>query len=252
VIIRDEQIKALADSLARNFEKEMNRHLHEFSPKHCRAIGDAGVGEVIRRSIQSAGKYGFTKRGPVRLYIDLVFMFGSDFVTDPLHSWAAEILKSGGTADQMERAEHLYVKALEFSAATAGPNQEYAKEAIRRFRGMRNEDITLPKGDFESACVARLRASYPQRFDYAGEPAVREMIRGAVEKAGFYSISEEQGLLLFATLMFAIGQGFAEDPLFPWISSTLNDGAVSDPSERLERLYSKTMIYLDDVIASTS
>jgi len=248
LIIRDEQIKVLGDSLVRSFENEMSRHLREFSPGHCQVIGEADLREVIRRGINRASKYGFTHRGPVRLYIDLTFMFGSDFDTDLLLSWAAEILKSGGTADQMDRAERLHAKTLEFSNATAGPKHEYAMEAFRRVRSVRYEDLTLPPGDFESGCLVRLRAGYPRKFDYVGEPAVREMIREAVGKAGSYSISTESGVLLFMTLMFAIGHGFAEDPLFPWISGTLGNGAISDPNKRAERLYSKTMTYLAQVI----
>jgi hypothetical protein len=250
VIIRDQQIKTLEDSLTRNFEDEMSRHVHEFTPMHCKVIGDAGVHDVIHRSIDAASKYGFTQRGPVRLYIDLTFMFGSDFDTDPLLQWAGEILKSGGASDQMDRAERLHARALAFSDASAGPDYAYAKEAFRRARSVRYEDLTLPPGDFESGCLTRLREGHSHKFDHVGEPAVRAMIPEAVGKARQYSISAQPGVLLFVTLMFAIGHGFAEDPLFPWISHTLNNEAISDPNKRAERVYSKTMTYLDQVIAN--
>jgi hypothetical protein len=227
----------------------MVRHLNEFSPRHCKVIGEPAVREVIRRGIENAGKYGFTNRGPVRLYIELMFMFGSGFDTDPLLGWGAEILKSeAGT--QMERAERLHTKTLEFADTTAGPGFEYAKEAFRRARQVRYEDLKVPPGDFESGCAARLRTGYPQKFDYAGEAAVRAAIREAVGKAREHSITSGQGVVLFVTLGFAIGHAFAEDPLYPWVSGTLKNEAIGDPNKRAERLYSKTMTYLDQVIAN--
>jgi hypothetical protein len=55
---------------------------------------------------------------------------------------------------------------------------------------------------------------------------------------------------LFINLMFALGHGFATDPQYPWISNTLYNSAVSDPDKRAERLYAKTMVYLDHVLAN--
>jgi len=228
----------------------MSIHVHKFSPRHCEVIGDENVREIIQRSINKASKYGFTNRGPVRLYIDLTVMFGIDFDTDPLLSWAAGILKGGDTVDQMDRAEHLYSKAVEFSAATAGPDYAYAKSAFRRARAAGFEDLAPPPGGFEGFCIEKLHAGYPQKFDYAGELAVHAMIREAVSNAGGYSISTSRGVFLFVALMFAIGHGFAEDPLFPWISRTLRNEVISDPNKRAERLYMKTMTYLDQVIAN--
>jgi hypothetical protein len=249
LIIRDEQIKILGESRTRAFEDEMIQHLHEFTPHHCKVLSDDGLREVVRRSIKQAVKYGFGNRGPVRLYIDLVFMFGSDFDTDPLLKWAAEILTKGGAWDQMDRAEQLHAKTLEYVKFTAGPNHEFAKAGFHRFRSVRYEDLTVP-GAFESGCLERLRAGYPEKYDYAGELAVRESIREAVAKAGEYAISLEPGMALFAVLGFAIGHGFAEDPLFPWISGTLKNGVIGDPNKRAERVFSKTVTYVDQVIAN--
>ncbi len=228
----------------------MVQHVHEFTPRHCEVMDDTAIREVIESSIRAARNYGFTNRGPVRLYIDLTFMFGSGFDTDPLLKWAAQILTSGGAHDQMDRGERLHAKTLEFSDATAGPNFEYAKEAFQRARAVRYEDLTLPPGDVEFACLSRLRTGYPQKFDYVGEPAVREMIREATAKVRDCSMPTQPGVSLFVTLMFAMGHGFAADPLFPWIPRTLGNDAISDPNKRLERLYSKTMTYLDRVIAN--
>ena len=250
MIIRNEQFETLEDSLTGEFENEMLQHVREFTPRHCKVMDEAGLRGVIRRSVRKARQYGFTNRGPVRLFIDLTFMFGSDFDTDPLLSWAGEILKTGGPADQMNRAEQLHKKALAYSETTAGPDFKYAKEAFKRARAVRYEDLTVHPDDFESSCVAKLRDGYPQKFEHAGEEAVRTSVRDALGKVAAYSISSRQGEMLFVILAFAIGHGFAEDPLFPWISRTLKNESIRDPNKRVERLYSKTMTYLDHVITN--
>ena len=110
----------------------MVQHLWEFSPRHCNVIGKSGVHNVVRFGMERAASYGFTNRGPVRLYLNLTFMFGSEFDTDPLFPWAAAVLKSGSAGDQDDRAELLHRKTLEFLEITAGPNFQYAKSAFRR------------------------------------------------------------------------------------------------------------------------
>ena len=126
MIIRDQQFETLERSQTSSFEKEMLQRVKEFTPRHCKVMDEAGLLAVIRRSIEKSRQYGFTNRGPVRLYTELTFMFGSDFDTDPLLPWAAEILGSGGPSNQMDRAERLHGKAREYSDVTAGPNFEFA------------------------------------------------------------------------------------------------------------------------------
>ncbi len=46
-------------------------------------------------------------------------------------------------------------------------------------------------------------------------------------------------------MMFGIGWGFADDPLWPWIGATLADPAIKTPERRAERLQKRTRIYLE-------
>jgi hypothetical protein len=248
--IRAEQIRAFEAASAQRFEDEMCRHLWEFSPRHCKVIGESGVRTVIRRSMGKATGYGFTTRGAMRLYIDLVFMFGSEFDTDPLFPWAATILRDRGMRDPMARAGRLHAKALEFSDSTAGPDFQYVKEAFKRAQSVRYEDLTSVSDDFEAGCMVKLQAAYPRKYAYVGEPAIRQLVREAIAEAQAWSVSAQPGVLFFVILMFAIGHGFATDPLYPWIERTLRNAGISDPNKRVERLYTKTMTYLDHVIVA--
>src|SRR3954454_24480566 len=91
--IRSEQFDVFEQAALSHFEDDMVRHLREFAPAHAKGVGDAGLRRVIRVGIERAKSYGYSLRGPVRFYIELMIQFGSDFDTDPLLPWAGEHLR---------------------------------------------------------------------------------------------------------------------------------------------------------------
>src|SRR5258708_1898210 len=94
------------------FETEMVVHLAEFSPLLSKTAGEEQMRKTIRLGIAQASSHGLTNRGPVRLYLELMLLFGSHFDTDPQYPWATAILKNLSAGDQMQRAEILFQKTL--------------------------------------------------------------------------------------------------------------------------------------------
>src|SRR6266540_2596886 len=111
LIIRPTQLNSFEEAALRHFEDEMVPHLAKFAPKHCQVIGEQAVRQAIRLGIGRARKFGLTNRGPVRFYIELMFMFGCDFDNDPQLDWANEVLNDTTLLDQMAKAERLYDRA---------------------------------------------------------------------------------------------------------------------------------------------
>jgi hypothetical protein len=247
--VRDEQMKVFEKVALRNFEDEMVVHFHQFAKRHCEVIGDENVREVIRLGMERAKMYGLTNRGQVRFYIELIFMFGIAFDTDPQLPWVEEILNSQETQDQMERAHRLYKKIIEYLAKVAGRNNEYAIRALRAIRNRVSQPFSFSKELFESEMLSEMERIYPQKCFYMGDPPLRALIHEGIASAEAYSIQTIRGVALFVVLMFALGHGFAEDPLFPWISRTLRDTRVADPDKRAERIEGKAIAYLDHVLA---
>ena len=58
-----------------------------------------------------------------------------------------------------------------------------------------------------------------------------------------------RGAVLLCSLMFAFGHGCTRDPLYPWISQTMEDDRITDPASRAERLEKKAITWLDHVLA---
>ncbi|HFQ81467.1 MAG TPA: hypothetical protein ENK33_08870 [Desulfobacterales bacterium] len=248
LIIRREQIDIFRQSVRLNFENNMVKHLRDFTPGHSEALGEDGLRKVIRQGIKSAETYGLTDYGPVRFYIELMFILGSDFDTDCQFPWASHILADPEIVDQTERADALFDKAMDYLKEVAGPERKYAKESLRRASQQSFKDLGGIKENLETEILAWFRKNYPQKCRYVGEQPLHDLIRRAAALARKIAVSNSAGVVLCACFMFMLGHGFAEDPLYPWCKKTLNDENITDPNKRLERLHSKGIAYISKVL----
>jgi hypothetical protein len=250
ITIRPAQMQAFRQAAFKQFEDEVAGHRVKFNPRHCKALGEEGVRRVIRLGFARAAEHGFTNRGPLQFYIDLMFMFGSDFDTDPQMAWAAEILVDSRLTDQMERADRLYVGTNDYLDKVVGPRLKYFTESLRRFRRLHLEDLRMSPED-PGDILSRLENNHTQKYHYVGERLLRQLILRGIETTKQYSVAGETGFGLFIWAMFVIGHGFASDPLYPWIESTLKLRNAAEPDRRIERLYHKVIVYLDHVLANS-
>jgi len=289
LVIRDQQMQVFKDNAKKQFEAETIRHISRFAPKQYEILGEKTIGQIVRKGVERAEKHGFTNRGPVRFFVELMFMLGSDFDTDPQYPWVAEIL--GGSnqfelqrpeatdsgsepatdesdqvpheqpqagalkskpalvnspPDQMTRAGQLYQKAMRYIEMAAGTELEYEREALYRIVGPTPVAFKFP-GDDTSGISAFFRKVYPQKCDYIGDSALEELVRRGISSAAAFSRSAKAAVI-FAGLMLIFGHGCLSDPQFPWIANTLEKDAPGDVNTRIEHLWSKTRIYLENAL----
>lgn len=108
--IRQQQLDALDRDMRKRFEQRMFAHVQQFFPQRCKALGEASVREWIGTGIARAAGYGVVAEVDVCRYIDVMFVFGREFDTDPQLPWAARIL-SARPADACARVNHLVKSA---------------------------------------------------------------------------------------------------------------------------------------------
>ena len=230
VIIRKEQMEVFEEDARQNFEDEMVEHIKHFSPAHCESIGDDAVREVVKDGIQRAEAYGFTNRGPVRFFIETIFLLGSYFDTDPQYPWAAKILNDIEITDQMERSNLLYEKVVDYMERVMGPDNEYANAAYTQFLNF--ELGKLPKLDlqydnaedyFNHDILDYLAFLYPKKVIYTNEDAIKKLIQEALEVAEENFSVADWSASLFTLMMFFWGHDCFNDRQFPWISNILDD-----------------------------
>ena len=194
------------------------------------------------------GGHGFNWRGPVRFYLELMFMLGSYFDTDPqLPTWASNVL-GDQDADQLRRAEMLYEGTIEFLDQVSGPGHRNALDALSRLAQIAEQPPPVFGENFSDGLLRLMREVYPEKYDYVGEQPHRVLVERGTELADSYEIASHRGITLFCVLMFAIGHGFHKDPLYPWIARTLGDNRIDDPDKRAFRLESRARTYLNHVL----
>ena len=242
--IRPEQIESLRQASLQRFEDEMVVHMNEFAPRHCKVAGEPGVRQVIRIAIEQGGKYGFTNRGPLRFYTELMFMFGSSFDTDPQHPWASAALTNEENLDQMVRAETLHSRMNEYLAKVSGPKHKYLIEAMRRLVELKMEDFLIPGEGLEQTILGRLPVIYPEKCSYLGEPVLRTLTHHGFKMASEYGLAGDRGRVLMTAFTFSMGHGFAQDPLCNWVRRRLEDPRWTTPDDRIQELYSKSLLFL--------
>lgn len=226
----------------------MVKHLHGFNAGLAKTLGDDGLRTVIRFGIDRAKSHGLTRRCCVQFFIEMITVFGSEFDTDPQYPWAAAALADDSFDDQTERADRLHERATTYWNAAIGEGGALSRAALQRARNEPYEGVPPAAPDFHRRTLERLRGVYPEKYAAIGSAAASELIRRAQVEARVQSITSDVGVALLAGLMFTLGHGVTRDPHMPWVGSTLANPAVADPNKRAERLYARSMTYLDAVL----
>ena len=113
LIIRQEQMDEFIRIAAKSFEDWMLVHLKNFFPDEYQALGDPEIRETIKYGIGKAESYGITTEREVCKYIDLMFVLGQDFDTNPDLPWVQEILQDETLPDPEERMNRLCNMAIQ-------------------------------------------------------------------------------------------------------------------------------------------
>ena len=90
---------------------------------------------------------------------------------------------------------------------------------------------------FEDRMATHLNKFFPDICKTLGDGPLREAIQYGMRRAKFYHISSERDVCKYIDLMFAYGPDFDKDPALPWAAGILKDDTISDPTEKIERLY---------------
>ncbi len=245
--IRRQQMEAFDRAALVAFENEMVVHSQGFSPRLCEVIGEQQLRVALRGAMERAGTYGFTNRGPLRLYIELMFLCGSGFDTDPQYPAIAEVLN--GSGDQMVRAEQVYEGVVDYQGKVSGENNINVRKSLEFLSAFARKPVSLTSNDFAAKTLQEMTSSFPQKAAYIGEDSLTRLIHEGRTEARKYGFTTLRAEALIVVLMFAFGHGCTDDPLYPWISRTLKDKKIASPAARAKRLEKKALTWLDHVLA---
>jgi hypothetical protein len=248
LIIRKEQMDTLRAAALGAFEEAMAEHLGGLSPFLSNAVGPDQLRKAVRLGIERAAGYGFDCRGAVRLYLELMLLFGSYFDTDPQYPWAAEILADRDSDPQLQRAARLYEQALDYLCQVAGPEEAHLLKALKNIRAFAKQPLSFAPDDLVSTMLGEITLIYPEKAAYVGQEGLAALIRKAGQGARNMRFETPRGMALVVELMLVFGHGCGADPLYPWIAQTLRDETTNDPAAKAKQLEMKAMAWLEQMM----
>lgn len=249
LVIREAQLKAFEDRALDDYIKELAQHCREFAPALCRTLSDKQLHHALHQGIDRAESHGSTLRGPTRFYIDMMFLFGIGFDTDPQYPWAAELLAGKNKMGEMDRAEALYARTMDYLAKVDGVNHAHTVKALTDLGVFWRRGLKLRPNYFDDDMLRFLADMHPHKVAEIGERPLRRLIHdGRVKGEERYGFRETRSLELMVVMMFTIGHQFDSDPLHPWIGETLKQTDPVRPDNVAEKLESRALLWLDAVL----
>jgi hypothetical protein len=245
LIIRKEQIQAFEKAAMDRFEEEMVAHCKQYSTRLCEVIPPPQIHLSVQSAIESCSKYGFTNRGPIRLFIELTLLFGNDFDTDPQYAWSKGILHT--QSDQMVLAQRLYERVIDYQEKVSDFNPASMLKALEILSGWTERHTYSSITEFTSAMLGEMERISPRKTAYVGRDGLTDLVLEACTEAENYGVSTVYGRALMGMLMFAFGHGFMEDPLCPWAKKNLEQTIPSDPAARAVSLGKEAFAFLEQI-----
>lgn len=213
-----------------SFEDSLVHHCREFDRLTCNDLDDVALRAFVQQGMSRAFAYGFDLQGPVRFFVELLFILGNGFDTDPMYPWAREWLVAAGPP--MPRADKLWELTVAYQKkvpAAAG------NRAIERWLSSFRVPAVTGPGGFTTGMLEEFARLYPEKAATVGHDAMVRVVEEASTEADRRGFATAEGRALLCELYFALGHGALTDPLFPTLGPALAD--LSLPVERrLERL----------------
>ena len=247
LVIRREQLEVFEDVAWTAFQEDLIAHVRRSLPWQSEIIQASGVRKVVALALKRAVRHGFTNKGPIRLYAELMFLLGSDFDTDPQCPWAADILNDRTVSDEMDRAHHLFVQFEDYNREVCGLDDVRRAAALRRLIDQTTE--VPSEGDtWERDTILLFDRISPEKCAYIGEPAMTQLIQRSKDEAGLQGITSGRCIALLSLLMFTFGHGCLVDPQYPWMATSLEAASAADPGNRTDQLQATTVDYCNDLL----
>lgn len=249
MLIRAAQVKVFEDAAFDDFVAELCRHSKEYSPDLIGTLTDEQLDAAVRKGIDRAKVYGFTNRGPIRFFIEMMIAFGAGFDSDPQYPWAEEILAKHEETEQMALSEELFQAAIPAFEKVFGEDALHSNNALRAMMGKLRTGINFKRENFKQDMLRLLKEIHPIKCKEVGDDNLMKLIRDGIARGNDrYGFRNARSMALMVMLKFALGHKFDTDPFHPWISATLKREFKESPDELAEELERRALPWFEAVL----
>lgn len=205
----DNQVDMLKKISIESYIDEITEHCGVIFPRLILLHRKEGFCSYIQKGITLAKNAGYTQRGPVRLYIDMMIILGTNFERDPLLQRLK--MEEQKVLPQLERSVMCCELLDDYLARVYGENGCFFKESLRKFK---KYSVKFPHEKIRSSneeLHELLRGIYPQRYDFAGYDAVNDLVTLSGIGCERHKLKRDSHKSYLVLIMFLFGCSFEQD-----------------------------------------
>ena len=240
--IRNEQIQALDQAVVRILEKDILQYLKLTFPADCELLGEDGARAMIRDGALRARGYGLKTAPGVCVFIDLMFLLGSGFDSDPQLPRARGVL-AASEGDEDSRVEDLSRLAKDYRERVEGPGCKHLLAAIERFKAQHITAAPYSGQSMQTPLAINLKLLYPEKCEYLGSEGLSGLVRGGIEAAQAHGMTQLGALQVFTRATLLLGNQFHHDLRYASTAEIL--GEKTHQLLKAESLYDAVAEYLE-------
>lgn len=99
--------------------------------------------------------------------------------------------------------------------------------------------------DYEKYARQHLQTCFPQPYKRLGDDVLNEVINVGRQRAEKYGFNIYRSLCTYLSLMFWLGSGFDEDPLYPWAERLLNNPLTTNQLTKVSLVQEATLDFFE-------
>ncbi|ECJ2427910.1 TPA: hypothetical protein JDC26_004423 [Salmonella enterica subsp. salamae] len=209
----EDQVTFLKKLSLKNYIDELIDHIKYVFPSLPFSCGANDLYSYIEMNIVRAKNAGYTQRGAVRLYIDMMIIFGVGFERDPLFKNIVT-RNINENLSQIEKTMNLYSFLNRYINDVYGEGGVFFMESLNKFKDFNINGISVTYENNFYNIHALLKYIYPQRYEFIGSNAIDHLNAFAEEYVERNKIVQINQKIYLIIVMFLFGCSLEYNPFY--------------------------------------
>lgn len=227
------------------------KHCHSHYPYLKEKIDYHQLKKILSSCLTITKEIGFNQEDTTRFYIDLIILFGIEFIHDPQYRWAKKILDDYQDFTEVTQAEELYFKAIPFLEGAYGKDLCKKDEIFKKLDNYLKSQSTnyvfskekslLDKSDIKQQVITALNEIVQSKFQITESEDFDHLFSFGIDRAQNHLLMNHPTEIATAIiLMFIFGSHFDQDP---FLSGELIDNTQLAPQTIYDESINFNSIY---------
>lgn len=244
--ITNEQLKQFKPYVFENYISELVDHCDKNYPYLKATLGEAQLRQTLTECVDKAEKHGYTQRGPVQFYIDMLIVLGIDCENDLQYPWIKQTIEKNKHLSQISQTSELYAVLVEYLEKITGNQNQCLYKALEKLQLLKLTSLNVKKEHYIEDVHHLLYEIYPEKYQQTAKENITEFIKQGATKAYYdYGFEEANHATLIVLLMFFLGHQFDHDPFYQWASVEKSNTEIGqDIDSKAEKLAARAKIWL--------